>query len=67
MKCKTLTGLILSAGLTAGCAIETEGLRGDCDWAEPIRPSRQDVLSEQTLAQILAHNEVGAMLCGWVP
>ena len=67
MRCKTLTGLVLSAALTAGCAIETGGLRGDCDWAEPIRPSRQDVLSEQTLGQILAHNEVGAMLCGWVP
>jgi hypothetical protein len=67
MRCTTLTGLVLTAGLTAGCAIEPAGLRVDCDWAEPIRPSRQDVLSEQTLGQILAHNEVGAMLCGWVP
>ena len=67
MRCKTLTGLILSAGLTAGCAIEPRGLRGDCDWAAPIRPLRQDVLSEQTLAQIVAHNEVGSLLCGWAP
>ncbi|CUH61543.1 hypothetical protein THS5294_02854 [Thalassobacter stenotrophicus] len=67
MRCTTLTGLVLSAGLTAGCAIETGGMRGDCDLAAPIRPSRQDVLSAQTLAQIVAHNEVGATLCGWVP
>lgn len=64
---KTLTVLILSAGLTAGCAIEPRGERDDCDWAEPIRPSRADVLSDGTLAQIVAHNEVGARLCGWVP
>ena len=67
MKCKTLTGLILSAGLSAGCTIELQGLRDDCDWAEPIRPSHEDVLTDPTLAQILAHNELGADLCGWVP
>jgi hypothetical protein len=42
-------------------------LRDDCDWAEPIRPSRQDLLSDGTLVQIVAHNEVGARLCGWQP
>ena len=67
MRCKTLTGLILSAGLVAGCAIDPRGLRGDCDWVEPIRPSRADILSDSTLAQIVAHNEVGSLLCGWVP
>ena len=67
MRFKTLTALLLSAGLTAGCAIDPRGLRDDCDWAEPIRPSRQDVLSDDTLAQIVAHNEVGARLCGWQP
>ena len=67
MKCTTLTGLILSTGLSAGCAIEPPGLRQDCDWAAPIRPSHQDVLTDRTLAQIVAHNEIGALLCGWVP
>jgi hypothetical protein len=67
MTFKTLTALILSAGLTAGCAIDQRSLWDDCDWAEPIRPSRQDVLSDNTLAQIVAHNEVGARLCGWQP
>lgn len=56
MKFATLTVLILSAALTAGCAIDPRDLRDDCDWAEPIRPSRQDVLSDDTLAQIVAHN-----------
>ena len=65
MPCKTLTALILSAALTAGCGIDPRGLRDDCDWAEPIQPSRHDVLSDVTLAQIVAHNEVGARLCGW--
>ena len=67
MRFKTLTALLLSAGLTAGCAIDPRGLRDDCDWAEPIYPSRGDVLSDGTLAQIVAHNEVGARLCGWQP
>lgn len=67
MRFKTLTALILSAGLSAGCAIDLQGLRSDCDWAEPIRPSRQDALSEGTLARIVAHNEVGARICGWLP
>lgn len=67
MRFKTLTALILSAGLTAGCGIDPRGLREDCDWAAPIRPSRLDGLSAGTLAQIVAHNEVGARLCGWRP
>jgi uncharacterized lipoprotein len=67
MTCKTLTALILSVGLTAGCGIDPRVMRDDCDWAEPIRLSRQDVLSDVTVAQIVAHNEVGARLCGWQP
>ncbi len=67
MTFKMLTALILSAGLIAGCAIEPRFVRDDCDWAEPIRPARADVLSDGTLAQILAHNEIGARLCGWQP
>ena len=67
MTFRVLIRLILSTGLTAGCAIDPRDLRDDCDWAEPIRPSRQDVLTDITLAQIVAHNEIGARLCGWVP
>ena len=65
MRCATLTALTWTVALTAGCAIERRWLGEDCDWAEPIRPSRADVLTDDTLAQIAAHNEIGARLCGW--
>jgi hypothetical protein len=56
----------LIAVSTAGCATDPR-LRSDCDWVQPIKPSRQDVLTRQTKAQILAHNEAGRKLCGWRP
>ena len=59
--------MILSAALTAGCATEPTGQSDACDWVQPIRPSRADVLTERTLAQIVIHNELGARLCGWTP
>lgn len=62
-----LIALIWIVALTGGCAIEPHWLRDDCDWADPIRPSREDVLSDGTLAQIVAHNEIGERLCGWRP
>jgi len=67
MKFATLTALSLIAVLTAGCATAPLLLRNDCDWAEPIRPSRDDVLTDGTLEQIVAHNEIGERLCGWRP
>jgi len=67
MKYVTRIALILTAVLTAGCAIEPRWVHDDCDWAEPIRPSRGDVLTDRTLAQIVAHNEIGERLCGWRP
>ena len=67
MKFATLIALILSAVLSAGCGIDPRDLRDDCDWAEPIRPSRADALTDETLKQIVAHNEIGTRLCGWRP
>ena len=67
MKFATLTALTLTAVLSAGCAIDPSRYRESCDWAEPIRPSRADVLTDETLAQIVAHNEIGERLCGWRP
>ena len=67
MRCKLLIALISSAALNAGCAIDPTRDRDACDWAAPIRPSRTDVLSDSTLAQIVTHNEIGARLCGWQP
>ena len=48
----------------AGCATEP-GASFECDWAEPIRPSQADQLTDGTARQILNHNETGARLCGW--
>ena len=67
MRFATLIALILTFGLTAGCAIDPSRYRESCDWAEPIHPSRGDVLTDGTLAQIVAHNEIGERLCGWRP
>jgi hypothetical protein len=66
MTFKTIAMLGLIAVSTAGCATDP-AFRSDCDWAQPIRPSRQDVLSRQTKTQIAAHNDMGAQLCGWRP
>lgn len=52
------------AGSLAGCGMS---MTAECDWAVPIRPSRADILTPDTQRQILAHNEVGAKLCGWQP
>jgi hypothetical protein len=67
MKLATPTALILTAVLSAGCGIDPRDLRDNCYWAEPIRLSRADVLTDGTLKQIVAHNEIGARLCGWQP
>ena len=39
----------------------------DCDWAEAIRPSVNDILTEGTKKKILAFNEAGVKNCGWKP
>jgi hypothetical protein len=64
MMFKPIAMLLLIAVSTAGCATERLA-RSDCDWAQPIRPSRKDVLTRQTKEQIAAHNETGARLCEW--
>lgn len=56
-----LMSILASLG---GCA--TAAGNGDfCSVASPIRPSVQDVLTDGTARQILAHDETGAKLCGW--
>jgi hypothetical protein len=64
MTFRTAAILLSIAVSTAGCATDPR-LKSDCDWAQPIRPSRSDVLSRQTREQILAHDEVGTQICGW--
>ena len=64
MTFRTAVILLLIAVSAAGCATDPR-LKGDCDWVQPIRPSKADVLTRQTKEQILAHNEAGAQICGW--
>ena len=64
MTFRTAAILLSIAVSTTGCATDPR-LKSDCDWAQPIRPSRQDVLTRQTKEQILSHNESGAKICGW--
>ena len=55
--------LILSALLAlAGCQTTSGSF---CDIAKPIRPANVDVLTDAEVADILAHNQKGAALCGW--
>lgn len=62
VKVLSLVSLLALAGCpTVGgsfCAVE-----------HPIRPTKAEVamLSDASVAAILAHNEKGQKLCGWVP
>lgn len=58
-------GLMLSMILLSGCAAGPEGVDVCGPW-RPIYISSLDQLTGITGRQILAHNEVGARLCGWV-
>jgi hypothetical protein len=56
--------LLASLILASGCA-NRGPVTNFCQIAEPILISRQDVLTDGTARQILAHNEVGKAVCGW--
>ena len=64
MTFKRIVMLLLTTVSIAGCATE-QLARNECDWAQPIRPSRHDVLTRQTKEQIAVHNEAGARICRW--
>ncbi|SDT97286.1 hypothetical protein SAMN05428979_0827 [Stappia sp. ES.058] len=56
--------LISMSSIASGCVTAT----GDfCDTARPLRPSMQDNVTVDTMAQIVAHNRFGAKHCGWTP
>ena len=63
MTCKTTVTLLLIAVSITGCATDPP-TRNDCDWAQPIKPSHQDLLTRQTKEQIVAHNELVVKNCG---
>jgi ABC-type lipoprotein release transport system permease subunit len=60
---RSVAALLVSLTLMSGCA--TGSVTNFCQMAEPILISRQDVLTDGTARQILAHNEVGRATCGW--
>jgi hypothetical protein len=64
MKWTRLALLMSMLASLSGCA--TSRPAGDfCDVASPIRPSRQDVLTDGTKVQLLKYLEYGAKACGW--
>ena len=56
--------MICVTALSAGCGIEVPQFETGCDWGMPIKPSQADQLTDKTVAQILAHNEVWEEVCG---
>lgn len=57
--------LILSLMLGASaCTSVGPVTDGGCSWVEPIRVSREDVLTDGTVEQILNHNEKLEVICG---
>mgnify|MGYP007057189166 CR=1 FL=1 len=52
----------MAALLLTGCATNTAATDG-CEWTRIIYVSQQDVLTEGTARQILAHNETRERIC----
>jgi len=61
---RSVAALLVSLILMSGCHA-TGPVTNFCQMAEPILISRQDVLTDGTARQILAHNEIGRKACGW--
>ena len=62
---KRMLGLIGLAILLPSCSGGGGG--SFCAAARPIYVTPRDALDRGTAADILAHNETGARLCGWEP
>ena len=60
-----MTAMLLLIAVSIAVCATNPLTRNDCDWAQPIKPSRKDVLTRQTKEQIAAHNEAGARICRW--
>lgn len=63
MKLMALVPLMLLGGCLNGAGNEADF----CQVSSPIRPSIEDVFSDSTARQILAHNLTGDKICGWKP
>jgi hypothetical protein len=47
--------------------VKTRFVDTGCDWTKPIYVSKGDVLTDETAKAILAHDQAGAVKCGWRP
>lgn len=65
--------LLIPVALLAGCAcfqepeVQVKVVDTACKWTKPIIISQQDLFTDETAKQIVAHNETGRDKCGWVP
>lgn len=60
-----LAGCSASSPCVPQIVTQTRTVDSACDWDQAIYISRDDVLSDATARQILAHNAAGAQVCGW--
>jgi hypothetical protein len=64
-----LASLLLVSSMLAGCAttasVETSNKHVACDSFRPITWSKDDTVPTQR--EVVAHNSVGKVICGWVP
>ena len=59
------TALIASLILLAGCGTSGPVPNDPCGPFRPIYVGKDDVLTEATARDLLAHNRTGATLCNW--
>lgn len=63
--------LLALTALLAGCCTPPEPtvriIDTACAWTKPIIISKQDILTDGTAQQIVAHNDTGRDRCGWKP
>lgn len=63
--------LLTLCALMTGCAcfkepeVQVRVIDTACKWTKPIYISQQDLLTDETAKQIVAHNEAGLDRCGW--
>lgn len=62
-----MKSIAVALGLTGIVFLTGCSLPNDCDWAQPIRPTQNDVvvISDTLVNQLVVHNDTGKQICGW--
>lgn len=55
--------MLLTSCAASGSAINTVVVDTACNWVQPILVSKDDVLTDGTARQLLAHNETWLKTC----